>query len=242
MNALSYCGELVRAHDPDRFLISLFAPEKRREALWALFAFNHEIAKTREVVSDPTLGRIRLQWWMDSIVALYAGHAPPEHEILKPLALAIKEYDLPRAEFETLIAARNIDLDAQTFSDAQGLLSYAEATSAPLMELALRIEGREIAAEPVQAVATNYAIAGLLRAAPYRKIQGWDMLPAAPREIAAHFLPRVPARSRVLRAAQALAKLYMKRTKELDYDINDPRMAEPVPFKELRVAARALIG
>jgi NADH dehydrogenase [ubiquinone] 1 alpha subcomplex assembly factor 6 len=65
--ALSELGRMVRRHDRDRFLTTLFAPAAERQALLALYAFNHEVAKTREVVSEPMLGRIRLQWWRDSL-------------------------------------------------------------------------------------------------------------------------------------------------------------------------------
>ena len=68
---LSYCGQVVRDQDRDRFLLSLFAPADRREALWALFAFNHEIAKTREVVTEMQLGLIRLQWWREQVTNIF---------------------------------------------------------------------------------------------------------------------------------------------------------------------------
>ena len=43
----------VRRHDPDRFLTAAFAPAEKRDALLTLFAFNHELARAREVVSEP---------------------------------------------------------------------------------------------------------------------------------------------------------------------------------------------
>ena len=48
---LSACAELVRRHDPDRFLTALFAPPAMRETLFVLYAVNHELARAREVVS-----------------------------------------------------------------------------------------------------------------------------------------------------------------------------------------------
>ena len=60
-STLSYCAEEVRLGDRDRFLMTLFAPSEHREALFALYAFNIEISKTREVVSEAMLGAIRLQ-------------------------------------------------------------------------------------------------------------------------------------------------------------------------------------
>ena len=66
---LSPLGELVRRHDRDRYQTALFAPADRREALFALYAFNYEIARVRESVTQPMLGQIRLQWWREVIDA-----------------------------------------------------------------------------------------------------------------------------------------------------------------------------
>src|ERR1700731_1564648 len=68
---LSPVAALVRRHDRDRFQTVLFAPAARREALFALYAFNYEIARVRERVSEPTLGRLRLEWWREIIAAAY---------------------------------------------------------------------------------------------------------------------------------------------------------------------------
>ena len=45
---LSPVAALVRRHDRDRYQTALFAPAARREALFALYAFNYEIARVRE--------------------------------------------------------------------------------------------------------------------------------------------------------------------------------------------------
>ncbi|MEZ5919518.1 MAG: hypothetical protein R3D66_06390 [Alphaproteobacteria bacterium] len=60
---LSYCGELVRAHDPDRSRCLCSCLRCRRGGAWRCLRSTKEIAKTREVVSEAQLGRIRLQWW-----------------------------------------------------------------------------------------------------------------------------------------------------------------------------------
>ena len=64
---LSYCADQVRRQDRERYLTALFAPAGRREDLFALYAFNLEVAKTAEVVSEAMVGRIRLQWWREAI-------------------------------------------------------------------------------------------------------------------------------------------------------------------------------
>src|SRR5438105_5285090 len=97
--------DLLRRHDRDRYLCTLFAPADRRAALIALYAFNYEIAKTRDVVSEPLLGQTRLQWWREALDAVYSGGPVREHEVMTPLAAAIRRHDLGRAHFDTMIAA-----------------------------------------------------------------------------------------------------------------------------------------
>src|ERR1700692_2982047 len=66
-DAFAYCAELVRTADRDRFLSSLFAPAQHRGALHALYAFNVEVARVREVAREPLPGEIRLQWWSEVV-------------------------------------------------------------------------------------------------------------------------------------------------------------------------------
>ena len=66
-DAFAYCAELVRTADRDRFLSSLFAPAEYRGALHALYAFNVEVARVREVAREPLPGEIRLQWWSEVV-------------------------------------------------------------------------------------------------------------------------------------------------------------------------------
>ena len=57
----------MRRLDPDRYLLAMLAPENTRAALFSIYAFNTEIARIRESVSEALLGHIRLQWWRDAL-------------------------------------------------------------------------------------------------------------------------------------------------------------------------------
>jgi phytoene synthase len=70
-----HCEALVRAADKDRFLSALFAPAHQRGPLFALYAFNAEIASVRDRAREPMPGEIRLQWWRDVINGERAGEA-----------------------------------------------------------------------------------------------------------------------------------------------------------------------
>ena len=167
-SALGYCGEELRRHDHDRYLASLFAPRVAREHLFALYAFNLEVAKTPEVVSEAMLGRIRLQWWRESIEGIYAGN-PRHHEVVEPLARAVAERGLTRDNFERLIDAREADLAQETPESLAALEAYAEATSSTLVWLALEILGAkdEASRRAGRSLGIAWAYIGLLRALPF---------------------------------------------------------------------------
>ena len=171
------CMNIVRRHDPDRFILSLFADAEKREALWVLFAFNYEIAKTREVVSETTIGLIRLQWWRDAITEIYDGKQPRQHEVVTPLAAVIKAYDLPQDLFNDLIYAREFDLEGVAPADLKGLMNYCTFTSAPLAHLTLKILDETVNDTAVVDISGQYAFVGLVRAVPHMLSEGQVMLP-----------------------------------------------------------------
>ena len=75
MDEFAHCAQLVRQADRDRFIASLFAPADKRDGLYALYAFNAEIARVREVAHQALAGEIRLQWWSDVIAGERTGEA-----------------------------------------------------------------------------------------------------------------------------------------------------------------------
>ena len=157
----------------------LFAPAARREALFALYAFNYEIARVRERVTQPTLGRIRLEWWRENIAAAFGGEPIRHHIVLEPLTAAIREMALTRGHFDRLIEARDSELDEEAPASLTALEDYAEAVSARLVYLALEILGvRDPAASRAGLhVGIAYALAGLLRAMPYQARAGRWVVP-----------------------------------------------------------------
>ena len=174
----SYCAELVRQQDSDRYLTALFAPAGRREDVLALYAFNTEVARGREAVSEPMLGHIRLQWWRDAVAECYAGE-PRQHQVVQPLASAIRRRDLPRALFDRLIDAREMDLSDGPPDTLDQLVAYAEASSGSLTRLALFILGApgDAAQTAGGLVGTAWALAGLMRSLPHQLRQGRCLLP-----------------------------------------------------------------
>jgi phytoene synthase len=180
---LSYCAAQVRRYDRDRYLTALLAPRDCREDLMAVYAFNTEIARIREAVTEPMMGQIRLQWWRDSLAEACLGR-PRRHHVVVPLAGAIARHALPRDAFERLIDTREQDLAPGPPPSMAALLDYAEGTSSPLVTLALSVLGSPPAKEPGhglvaagRALGIGWALVGLLRAVPYHARAGRLYLP-----------------------------------------------------------------
>jgi phytoene synthase len=170
---------LVRRHDRDRFQTALFAPPRQREALFALYAFNYEIARVRETVTEPMLGQIRLQWWREVIAAAFTGEPPRQHEVAAPLTAAIRDLRLSREHFDRLIDSRERDLDPEAPANMAKLESYAEGTSGTLVLLALEVFGEQqlMVREAGRALGIGYALTGLLRAMPFHATAGRCYIP-----------------------------------------------------------------
>jgi NADH dehydrogenase [ubiquinone] 1 alpha subcomplex assembly factor 6 len=255
-----YISICLQKNDPDRFLLSMFAPAAQREDLWALIAFNHEIAKTRDVVSEPQLGLIRLQWWREALAAIYQKTPVPEHEVMMALAAAIDRHNLPLALFEEMLAARVLEMTESDFVTLDAFYDYAAATAEPLLKLMLLVQGAQPDSEPVYALALNYALVGLVRAIPFAAAQGRCLIPAdvlnrhglermqvmsgqapieglsaAVQEILSAFVVKLHGDVRMLRGLQALSLIYMRQLRACRYNPFDPALARPPMMKALRI-------
>jgi len=60
-------------------------PKNLHQAAFALRAFNIEVAAIKDQVSDPTIGKMRLQFWTDAISAIYSGGPVPNHPVIHEL-------------------------------------------------------------------------------------------------------------------------------------------------------------
>lgn len=263
-NFLQFCRDAASRDDPDRYLASLFAPRSMRPPLWALIAFYQDIAKTREVVTDTTIGLIRLQWWRDEIAKIYNGQSGDENPILADLRVTIAAHNLPQDELHTLVYAREFDLENVPPENIQGLEHYADFTNTPLNMLIAAVCGQTVDRDRVRYLSVAYGLIGLLRSVRFHAAQGRCYLPSdeltkygiSPEHLydlkplrdvqlivadiaalAADHLIRATEINHVrpFRAMRALTNIYLKQLKSVDYDVFASAMTRPLMFKELRV-------
>ena len=178
-DAFAHCGALLRAADKERFLTTLFAPAEHRDALIALYAFNVEIARVREVVREPVAGEIRLQWWRDVFDGAGRGEVAA-HPVAAALLASMARYRLPPERFKTLIEARRFDLYDEPMATLADLEAYADGASASLVALAAQILAA--GSEPDIVALSHHAglahaLAGLLAAFPIHAARGQLFIP-----------------------------------------------------------------
>src|SRR5665811_376080 len=130
-----HCAALVREADRDRFLATLFAPAEHRDALFALYAFNLEIIRVRELAREPMPGEIRLQWWREVLSGERDGEAAA-HPVAAALTHTLAQHNLARERLIDLIEARSFDLYDDPMATFAELQSYAERTAGTIFEFA----------------------------------------------------------------------------------------------------------
>ncbi|CAH0514488.1 unnamed protein product [Peronospora belbahrii] len=179
--------ENVRKLDYDGYICGLLLPVKTRPSYFAIRAFNAEIATIKDSAhSNQITGKIRIQWWRESIYNLYkrsltTSNERPEHStlLLRGLDKAIQEHDLTWRWFERLLDARDLDLDRDEVQNLRELEIYAEQTASSLLYLTLECLGvRDDTADQVAGHAgVTIGLATLLRGTAYHASRQQSYLP-----------------------------------------------------------------
>ncbi len=175
----AYCLDVLRRTDRDRYLACLLVPEAHRDAFAALYAFNAEIARVRDVVRDPLPGEVRLQWWRDLAGGTPHG-AAGSNPVAAALTATIERYDLPRASFDSYVEARTFDLYDDPMPDSSTFEGYAGETVSAIMQLCAMVlsPGEAHGASDVSGHAgVALAVAGAMLLMPIHTARGQLYVP-----------------------------------------------------------------
>lgn len=157
----------LREADRDRFALSLIADPADRPDLVAVFAFAAEIARIPATVREPQVGLIRLQWWRDQILG--TGVQAPERgapDLVYAIRNALLRHRGLDTLLDTILIARERDLERAPFADLAALEAYGAATQGPVLQAGLRVLGVDDAGhdELSRRIAAIYALQGMVRA------------------------------------------------------------------------------
>jgi phytoene synthase len=173
-------GEL-RAHARDHYLASLYAPDALRPAVQALYAFDLELARIPRQVSEPAMGEIRLQWWLDTLDAMAAGETQA-HPVAAALARSIGMASLPMTALMTalksMIEARRTELYADPLPDMEALEAHLGHTTASVIQMvSVILAGPAATAAAAGLAGVALGLARLLADLPARHGQQHALIP-----------------------------------------------------------------
>lgn len=253
MTGLTYCAAQVRAQDIDRFHLALAAPTGVQEAWLALAAFNLELARTSDRVTDPNLGLLRLQWWRDALGEIGAGGPVRGHQVALGLSNVGERLDL--ISLETLISAREADLDTEPFADQEALTAYLIQTSGALMRAQAVVLGVKDAEAIANHLGCAFGCIGMARtlaaqAGQHPKtFREWHEAPMEGIQALSGFAQMHLDRAQELRTESKeearLAPLFkvrsyvggwLLRLQSMRKPVGHPSYARPLPFQALRFA------
>ena len=226
--AAAYCAQEVRQHDKCRYLTALLAPPEERAALFALFAFNIEIAKAGDVTSEAMLGEIRLTWWREAIDELCDGK-PRDHLVIQALAEVLQRKSIDKSEFDALIKSRIQDLEDERFARTADLGRYAEESGGRLSLMAVEMLGRTDAATRDAAwdIGTAWALIGMMRSLGYHAGKRRLYLPTENLKSARLSCEDVYAR----RNSPALASIVSDVVQAAQESLSSARLRCPKPYR-----------
>ncbi|MDA7426507.1 squalene/phytoene synthase family protein [Thalassococcus lentus] len=154
------CAEIVQKGDPDRFRATMAAPVEARAVMFPIYAFNVEVARAPWITKEPLIAQMRLQWWADVLTEIETGSIVRRHSVATPLAGAINAG--AAKELQSIVSAREIDLERAPFDDQPALNHYLENTAGTLCRVvATALDSR---AKSLETELTTWgAAAGLAR-------------------------------------------------------------------------------
>ncbi|MEM9279946.1 MAG: phytoene/squalene synthase family protein [Pseudomonadota bacterium] len=139
-----YILKTLKTLDPERYLAVLYLPQEVRSDIASLWLFDAEISRIPDIVSEPTLGEIRLQWWRDLVKSGdNAGSGP----LARSLVSVIDRHNLPREVFNACLDARAFDLYHDPMPDMGSFEGYLGETSSSLFQMAALCAGAERSTE-----------------------------------------------------------------------------------------------
>ena len=138
--AFAHCRQLVAQADKVRHWATLYAPRERRDAMYALYAFDLEIAAVGERVREPMAGEIRLQWWREALEGR-RGEEAAANPVAAALLAALQRHRVATERLLRLIEARRFDLYDEPIATTADFEQYARATGGAICHVAAQLLG-----------------------------------------------------------------------------------------------------
>ena len=141
MDPHEYCQAKAAPAGSTLYYSLLFLPERKRRAATALHAFHREVSAISDECHEPSVARIKLQWWRDEVQRMFNGR--PRHPITLAMLAPVQTYSLPQEHFMEIIDGVEMDLDYATYATFTDLSLYCHRVASMLAMMSAEIYGYE---------------------------------------------------------------------------------------------------
>jgi phytoene synthase len=154
MRAADLCSRLTRKSRSNFYYAFLALPRRRRDALYAVYAFCRTVDDIADVggETDPRARRLALDEWRAEVRRCYSPGEEPRQPIARRLAAAIRDYPIPRDALEAIIDGVEMDLVRTNYETAEDLYPYCYRVASAVGLCCIEIFGY------TQRTARDYAI------------------------------------------------------------------------------------
>ncbi len=139
--AHAYCTAKTKASGSNFYYSFFFLPRFRREAMYTVYTFCHEID---DAVDHPPPGanpREQLSRWRQEIKAVYQGE--PRYPVTISLAAHVKRLGIPEEYLQELVTGMEMDLTHTRYATFEDLYPYCYRVASIVGLICLKVFGTE---------------------------------------------------------------------------------------------------
>jgi phytoene synthase len=155
----STTASITKSSRTNFYYAFLFLPKAKREALYAVYAFARLVDDAVDQAVSPQAAEEALTRWRDELARVYGtGEAgEPEHPVALQLAVAVKQYRLPKDLFDALIDGVAMDLTHRRYETFEQLARYCYRVASVVGLICIEIFGYRNPATKDYAIAQGMA-------------------------------------------------------------------------------------
>jgi phytoene synthase len=140
MNAAELVATLTRRSGSNFYYAFLFLPRRKREAMYALYAFCRTVDDAVDQGGgSPGDQRRVLAEWRAELRRVYAGR--PTQPIAVRLAEVIRDFPIPREHLEAILDGVEMDIDKRRYANFEELYEYCYRVAAAVGLASIEIFG-----------------------------------------------------------------------------------------------------
>ena len=139
--AHAYCTAKTKASGSNFYYSLFFLPRFRREAMYTVYAFCHEVDDTVDHPPPGTNPREQLSQWRQEIKAMYQG--TPKYPATISLAAHARNLDIPESYLQELVTGMEMDLMNTRYATFDDLYPYCYRVASIVGLICLKVFGTQ---------------------------------------------------------------------------------------------------